>query len=240
MAKKTSELIKYSRGRTKSTSQFSEAFRFVRDKILMGASDQQILEEFQVLHDTLPDVYSIKGGGTLSLIVLKKFRAGVEAEQNRAAKRKEWSAASTADANDWKQNSPAYNLAKKRFAEGWTYDQILEEINVLNEEKPGQYCSRQGKPITKAILCIWAKQFGYNTVNGHQSKVKQEEWRQNSVGYQWFKKQILSGVPQETIMAEFNLLHESNPADYSTPMGAGMTISTFLRWRREVLSSSED
>lgn len=240
MAEKPSELIKYARRKTISTSKFSEAFRFVRERILNGASDHQILEEFTILHDSIPDVYCVQGGGTLTSPILKRFRAGIEAEQNLVTKRQEWSKVATDSAKEWQQNSPAFNLAKQRFAEGWSYDQIIEEMTALNDKHSNLYCSRQGKPITKAILCNWAKQMGYDTVNGNQSKIKQELWRQNSVGFKWFKQQILAGMPQETTIAEFNALHESNPADFSTPMGAGMTISTYNRWRREVLSSQNE
>lgn len=70
MAKKTSQQITYARNRMLSTAKYSEAFRFIRDKILMGATDAQILEEFRILHENIPEVYSTNGGGTLSPLVL--------------------------------------------------------------------------------------------------------------------------------------------------------------------------
>ena len=235
MAKKISEQITYSRNRMLSTAKYSEAFRFIRDKIMMGTSDKQILEEFGVLHEAIPEVYSINGGRPLSSAVLKQFRAGVEAEVSRQEKRKEWSKQATTSASDWFKTSPAVALVKQRLDEGCSYKEILEELDNLYKKAPELYSTRTGQPITTATLSLWAKRLGFE----NQTKIKSQSWKDNSVGYQWFKREIIAGASQEEIIAEFNARHESDPESYSTPMGAGMTISTFMRWRREVLESDQ-
>lgn len=219
-----------------STAKYSEAFRFIRDKILMGATDAQILEEFRILHENIPEVYSTNGGGTLSPLVLKNFRAGVEADTSRRDRMKKFMKESTTKAADWFNTSPAVALVKQRLNEGRTYKQILEELDALYVERPNDYSTRKGQPITTATLSLWAKRLGF----GNQSKGKVQAWKDNSIGYQWFKCQILSGVPQEQIIEEFNALHESDPENYSTPMGAAMTISTYNRWRRETLATKPE
>ncbi len=217
-----------------STAKYSEACRFIRDKILMGATDSQILEEFRILHESILDVYSTHGGGTLSPLVLKNFRVGVEADNRRREKMRVFMQESSARATDWFTTSPAVALVKQRLMEGCPYKQVLKELDILHKEHPDVYSTRTGQPITTATLSLWSKRLGFQNRNKNKEKV--QSWRDNSIGYQWFKCQVLADVPQGQIITEFNALHESDPGNYSTPMGAAMTISTYNRWCREILA----
>jgi len=237
------DLINYSQAKLICTSKYVKAFSYLKDRILDGVSDNDILSEFNTLHKAMPEVFSIAGGRELSKEVLRKFRKGVQAKKKRTDffhdKGVESGKIQADAATEWKQSSPVYNLVKTRFAENKSYDEIISEIDELYKLDPIGYSSRQGKPISKPILCNWAKELGYDTHNGNKTKVRVEEWKEKSRGYQWFKQQILAGRSQDEIMEQFNELHSSDPDSYSTMMGAGMTISTFTRWRRDVLSETE-
>ena len=64
--------------------------------------------------------------------------------------------------------------------------------------------------------------------------------KDTSEGYQWFKAQVLAGVAPEAIIEEFNKRHVTNPQSYSTPLGAGMPVSTYNRWRKEIVPAHDD
>lgn len=236
--------IRYARARLVSTSKHAEAFRFIRDKILLGASNEDILKDFRVLHKAMPDVYSIAGGNTLSREVLRKFKKGILADKSIFDRRYEQGKAVgrvlTRDAEEWFNTSPAVQFVKEHLEMGWAYGQIVSELDSLYDNDPEIYCSRQGMPITVPMISLWAKKLGYGHGLGGGNKAKMEVWKQSNEGYQWFRDQVLAGVPQDEVIAEFNELHEKRPEAYSTIMGSGMTISTYIRWRREILAESKE
>lgn len=224
--------------------QYSEAYRFIRDKILLGATDSEIMEDFSVLHNTIPEVYSVSRGLGLTYDVLQKVRSGLEVKSTipATAERKKTTEAPYSPQPQKSKNDvlPAFRLVKQRLSEGWSYDQIIDEIERLEESGHKEYRSRQGRPITKAILSHWAKELGYDVRPGGKTKEYLDKWKDNNEGYQWFKTQILSGIAPDDIINEFNKRHSSNPQAYSTPMGAGMTISTYNRWRKEIVAANDD
>lgn len=136
------------------------------------------------------------------------------------------------DLEQWINSSPAVKFVKEHLEMGWSYKQIIEELDKLYESAPEEYSSSRGQKITTATLSLWAKKLGLR--RGNKTKIK--EWEQSNEGFQWFRRQIIAGVAQDEIIAEFNLQHKLRPEAYSTFMGSGMTISTYLRWKREILS----
>ena len=233
----------YAKSMLSSTYKHSDAFRFIEDQILSGASDKDILQEFSKLHSSCPAIYSITGGNTLSSDVLRKFKKGVLANKEKADKKREIGARmgeiSSQKAVLWFNNSPAVDLARKRLAQGLSYNSILEELNGLYKDDPIKYGTRNGKPISAGTLSRWAKSFGYEQKPGGNARDNMIKWKKANEGYQWFREQILSGRPQDEIIAKYNELHETNPEAYSTVLGSGMTISTYLRWKREILSETK-
>ena len=133
---------------------------------------------------------------------------------------------------------PAFQLVKERLSNEWSYDQILEELGRLESEGHTEYRSKLGKPITKAIISHWAKELGYDVKPGGKAKDKLNNWKRTNEGYQWFKKQVLSGVLPGKIIEEYNRLHIVNPQSFSTPLGSGMTISTYNRWRKDIVATN--
>lgn len=257
--------ILYARDRLALEDPYAEAFRFIRDKILLGATNEEIMDDFRVLHCTIPEVYSVSRGCGLTFEVLERFRSGIELDsvftvtmEGESTSQKPYTAQfvtvkKTPDAHSTvpsastpaplqkskKDILPAFRLVRQRLAEGWSYNQIIDEFEQLEASGHKEYRSKQGRPITKAILSNWAKELGYDVKPGGKTRDNLDKWKETSEGYQWFKAQVLAGIAPEAIMEEFNKRHDSNPQSYSTPLGAGMTVSTYNRWRKEIVSTHE-
>lgn len=258
--------ILYARERLALEHPYAEAFRFIRDKILLGATNEEIMDDFRVLHCTIPEVYSVSRGCGLTFEVLERFRSGIELDsvftvtmEGESTSRKPYTAQfvtvkKTTDAHSTvpsastpaplqkskKDILPAFRLVRQRLSEGWSYDQIIDEFVQLEASGHKEYRSKQGRPITKAILSHWAKELGYDVRPGGKAKDNLDKWKDTSEGYQWFKAQVLAGVAPEAIIEEFNKRHVTNPQSYSTPLGAGMTVSTYNRWRKEIVTAHDD
>ena len=258
--------ILYARERLALEHPYSEAFRFIRDKILLGATNEEIMDDFRVLHCTIPEVYSVSRGCGLTFEVLERFRSGIELDsvftvtmEGESTSQKPYTAQfvtvkKTTDAHSTvpsastpaplqkskKDILPAFRLVRQRLSEGWSYDQIIDEFVQLEASGHKEYRSKQGRPITKAILSHWAKELGYDVRPGGKAKDNLDKWKDTSEGYQWFKAQVLAGVAPEAIIEEFNKRHVTNPQSYSTPLGAGMTVSTYNRWRKEIVTAHDD
>lgn len=258
--------ILYARERLALEHPYAEAFRFIRDKILLGATNEEIMDDFRVLHCTIPEVYSVSRGCGLTFEVLERFRSGIELDsvftvtmEGESTSQKPYTAQfvtvkKTPDAHSTvpsastpaplqkskKDILPAFRLVRQRLSEGWSYDQIIDEFVQLEASGHKEYRSKQGRPITKAILSHWAKELGYDVRPGGKAKDNLDKWKDTSEGYQWFKAQVLAGVAPEAIIEEFNKRHVTNPQSYSTPLGAGMTVSTYNRWRKEIVTANDD
>lgn len=258
--------ILYARDRLALEDPYAEAFRFIRDKILLGATNEEIMDDFRVLHCTIPEVYSVSRGCGLTFEVLERFRSGIEMDsvftvtmESESTSQKPYTAQfvtvkKTPDAHSTvpsastpaplqkskKDILPAFRLVRQRLSEGWSYDQIIDEFVQLEASGHKEYRSKQGRPITKAILSHWAKELGYDVRPGGKAKDNLDKWKDTSEGYQWFKAQVLAGVAPEAIIEEFNKRHVTNPQSYSTPLGAGMTVSTYNRWRKEIVTAHDD
>ena len=258
--------ILYARERLTLEHPYAEAFRFIRDKILLGATNEEIMDDFRVLHCTIPEVYSVSRGCGLTFEVLERFRSGIELDsvftvtmEGESTSQKPYTAQfvtvkKTPDAHSTvpsvstpaplqkskKDILPAFRLVRQRLSEGWSYDQIIDEFVQLEASGHKEYRSKQGRPITKAILSHWAKELGYDVRPGGKAKDNLDKWKDTSEGYQWFKAQVLAGVAPEAIIEEFNKRHVTNPQSYSTPLGAGMTVSTYNRWRKEIVTAHDN
>ena len=258
--------ILYARERLALEHPYAEAFRFIRDKILLGATNKEIMDDFRVLHSTIPEVYSVSRGCGLTYEVLERFRSGIEMDSTstvsvekeettqqpyttkfvpvkkiQGAHSTTLPTSSSAPVQKSKNDVlPAFRLVRQRLSEGWSYDQIIDEFEQLEASGHKEYRSKQGRPITKAILSHWAKELGYDVRPGGKAKDNLDKWKDTSEGYQWFKAQVLAGVDPEAIIEEFNKRHVTDPQSYSTPLGAGMTVSTYNRWRKEIVTAHDD
>ncbi len=195
--------ILYARERVALEHPYAEAFRFIRDKILLGATNKEIMDDFRVLHSTIPEVYSVSRGSGLTYEVLERFRSGIEMDSTSTVpvEREETSqqpyttkfvpvkktqvahsttlpASSSAPVQKSKNDVlPAFRLVRQRLSEGWSYDQIIDEFEQLEASGHKEYRSKQGRPITKAILSHWAKELGYDVRPGGKAKDNLDKWK---------------------------------------------------------------
>lgn len=56
---------------------------------------------------------------------------------------------------EWRKQSKAYKWVIRQYLKGKTRQQIITEFNELHADNPDIYCTRTGKPLTKAVLCKW-------------------------------------------------------------------------------------
>lgn len=55
----------------------------------------------------------------------------------------------------WKTNSVAYQWAITQIKKGKTRKTVVSEFNELHAQQPTVYCTRQGKPLSEAVLSKW-------------------------------------------------------------------------------------
>ena len=61
-----------------------------------------------------------------------------------------------------------------------------------------------------------------------------EEWRNNSVGYNWAKEKFEEGWSVREIVDQFNRLHETNPKDFSTRSGKKISAAVLCGWKKQM------
>ena len=60
----------------------------------------------------------------------------------------------------WRNTSVGYAAVKRWLGQGKSRREILDEFNFQHQMQPDVYCTREGKPLTRAILCKWVKEMG--------------------------------------------------------------------------------
>lgn len=58
----------------------------------------------------------------------------------------------------WKLQSAGYASVKRWIAEGRSVDFILNEFNALHKQKPEDFCTFTGKPLSRNTLWAWRKE----------------------------------------------------------------------------------
>ena len=99
----------------------------------------------------------------------------------------------------------------------------------LNKE--GSFISKSGRVCTHFGREKGCDNTKANRASAISRKLKAEEWRKNSVGFQTVKRWVLEGRSNKFILSQFNVLHKINPKDFSTPTGKPLTLSTLKQWR---------
>lgn len=61
-------------------------------------------------------------------------------------------------ATDWRQDSALYTWVENQLLRRKPRKEILEEAAELYKKNPSKYCTRQGKPLSKGILSVWANE----------------------------------------------------------------------------------
>lgn len=58
----------------------------------------------------------------------------------------------------WREQSKGYSWVRTQLAKGKSRALILEEFNELHAADPENYCTREGKPLSKGVLSKWARE----------------------------------------------------------------------------------
>lgn len=233
--------IDMSKRKIKSSYKYHLAFRYIKELILAGMSDFDILKDFNEKHISNPDIYCTAGGKPLTIGILRNFRRGIKLQISRKATAINRFAANKEivirEATRWKQKSVGYLWVINEVKAGNSYGFIVDEFNRRHEQNPEEYSTRTGKPLTSAILSNWIKEAGLDDLRpGNGKNIK--EWKQSNKGYLWFTEQIKKGICQDEVIKQYNSLHEIDPNNYSTFLGSAMTEQTFHRWKKEILDNN--
>lgn len=73
----------------------------------------------------------------------------------------------------------------------------------------------------------------HNAAYKGQAK-KAADWRKDSVGYQWVKRQLLRGKSQKEILEEYNANMALGMAGFTTRRGKPMSWGTISKWAQEM------
>lgn len=57
----------------------------------------------------------------------------------------------------WKEQSAAYEWAMNQIRKGKSRKVVVAEFNELHAQQPTVYCTRQGKPLSTAVLSKWIR-----------------------------------------------------------------------------------
>ena len=105
------------------------------------------------------------------------------------------------------------------------------DVIKLEIKRTGKHISKAGNIITHLGREKGCDNTKANIASAISRKLKAEEWRKNSVGFQTVKRWVLEGRSNKFILSEFNALHKSNQKDFSTPTGKPLKLSTLKQWR---------
>lgn len=234
------ECILFAKSKLISTSRNYLAYRFLKELIEKGLSDEQIMKAIRSKHKEDPAIYSFSGG-IITRPTYNKFKKGVylinKKRNQGGTMRTNVRDKYAKEAKEWKEKSVGYNWAIDKLKQGWDYKEIIDEFNRRHNVNPTDYSSRKGKPLTVAILSGWARKNGLGYGPGGKTRQEIDNWKKNNIGYNWVKEQILLDKDMKNIIEEFNNMHKTNPSDYSSFMGGEMTQNTYMRWRKEILAS---
>lgn len=67
---------------------------------------------------------------------------------------------------------------------------------------------------------------------------KAREWKEQSAGYQWVKRQLQKGVPRKQIIEEFNENRASGMEGFCTSTGAALSAGVLSKWASEILENA--
>lgn len=102
----------------------------------------------------------------------------------------------------------------------------------LEIKTTGKHISKAGNIITHLGREKGCDNTKANIASAISRKLKAEEWRDNSDGFQTVKRWVLvDGWSNKLILSQFNALHKINPKVFSTRTGLPLSLSTLKQWR---------
>lgn len=101
-------------------------------------------------------------------------------------------------------------------------------------KEKGEFISKSGRICKKLGR---EKGCDLTAANIASAKSRQDAaiaWREQSKGYQLVRKLLRNGESRNNILSQFNMMHEIDPENYSTPNGTALTKGTLSKWCREI------
>ncbi len=72
---------------------------------------------------------------------------------------------------EWREQSKGYDWVRTQVAKGKPRSLIIEEFNELHKQNPENYCTREGKPLSKGILSKWIREMNQLTLSANLAGV---------------------------------------------------------------------
>lgn len=98
----------------------------------------------------------------------------------------------------------------------------------------GFFISRNGNKVTK-LGCPKESQSMVGITAAHKAKTDQaDDWREQSAGWKWVKRQVIKGVPRKDIIEEFNENMQLGMNSFSSREGKPMTKAILSKWIKQM------
>lgn len=106
-------------------------------------------------------------------------------------------------------------------------------------EEHGGWISKSGRWTTH-----FGRAKGCDLTTAHEARArssvkKAAEWRENSVGYKWVRRQLVRGVPRKEIIEEFNENMRMGMEGFTTPKGRPLSKGVLSVWAAELKNAGK-
>lgn len=101
-------------------------------------------------------------------------------------------------------------------------------------DKNGFFISRKGNKVTK-LGCPEDRRSMAGVIACHKALTdKAEEWRDNSTGWKWVRRQVIKGVPRKAIIEEFNENMQLGMQGFCSRQGKPLTKAILSKWIKQM------
>ena len=103
-------------------------------------------------------------------------------------------------------------------------------------EKDGFFVSKTGRVCKKLGREKGCDLSAASAASAESRRASVKEWKDNSAGYQWVKRQLQKGVSRKQILEEFNENRAHGMEGFCTSTGAALSEGVLSKWAREILA----
>lgn len=105
-------------------------------------------------------------------------------------------------------------------------------------ERDGFFVSKSGKVCEHLGNAKGCDMSAAYTASIDARKKAAAEWKKNSAGYQWVKRQLIKGVPRKWIIEEFNENRASGMEGFCTSNGGPLSKGVLSKWVSEMMAEA--
>ena len=103
--------------------------------------------------------------------------------------------------------------------------------------RDGYFISKSGKVCTGLGRKKGCENTAGPAASAASAQERAEQWRSQSAGYQWVRRQVLKGVmSRKEIVAEFNEMRDAGVEGFCTSTGGPLTEAILCKWVKEILA----